>query len=332
MLLYISFTIFLIYEGNFIIKDKSNDNVEKIDGNQTDFEDIIEALKDNISILCLIHTSPKYKDSRAIHLKNTWLRRCNDYLFISTEDDESLPAIKCFKKDGYQYSNGRMRKGLSYVYETYNNKYDWILKADDDTYAIMENIRMFLINRDPTKNHYYGFKLKIKDYYGRRINYMSGGGYIISKGALKNLVTIAFKNYRICSPTPNIPDDIQIGRCLNNINISAMDSRDIHNRHIFLPSSFSEFSSIIKNIHWDGFKKRSYYELTKGYTALGDFPMTFHYAIGDMQYGLEYLLYNVDVVGRQSKVLYDSGNSMTIETAINKIKNFSKTNFKYEEV
>ncbi|CEF69416.1 Glycoprotein-N-acetylgalactosamine 3-beta-galactosyltransferase 1 [Strongyloides ratti] len=335
-LIFILLIFLIIYSLYFIQNyytkiDKISSNYEDLNINQIDFNLISDELKRNVSIFCIIHTSPKYKYSRAIHLKNTWLKRCNDYLFISTENDISLPAIKGFRKDGYQFSNGRIRKGLTYIYKNYGNNYDWFFKVDDDTYAIMENVRMFLMNRDSQTDHYYGYKLKIKDYYKHQIEYMSGGGYLISKETLMKLVTVAFKNPKICSPMPNIPDDVQIGRCLKNINITTMDSRDIYDRHVFLPSSFSEFGSLIKNTHWDGFKKRSYYNLPKGLSALGNFPMSFHYVIGDMQYGLEYLFYHTEVVGRTSRIfnkVYLNKESNTT-FILDEIKKYGKSNFKY---
>uniref|UniRef100_A0A0K0FQN9 N-acetylgalactosaminide beta-1,3-galactosyltransferase n=1 Tax=Strongyloides venezuelensis TaxID=75913 RepID=A0A0K0FQN9_STRVS len=330
LLFFITYLLIFI-QRNYTENDIIYEEDKNFDDNQTDFTEIANELKNNVSIFCLIHTSPKYKESRAIHLKNTWLKRCNDYLFVSTENDQTLPSIKGFRRDGYQFSNARMRKGLSYVYDKFGDKYDWIFKVDDDTYAIMENIRMFVINRNPREDHYYGFKLKIKDYYGHKVKYMSGGGYLISKEALKKLVTVAFRNPKICSPTPNIPDDVQIGRCFSNINITAMDSRDIYDRHVFLPSSFSEFASLIESTHWNGFQKRSYYDLPKGMSALGNFPMSFHYAIGDMQYGLEYLFYHAEVAGRTSRIIRKKplSNGLNPENAINMIKMYGKSHFKY---
>lgn len=58
---------------------------------------------------------------------------------------------------------------------------DWFLKADDDTYVIVENLRYFLSRQNTTNPVYFGHKFKrhVKE------GYMSGGaGYVLSKEAL----------------------------------------------------------------------------------------------------------------------------------------------------
>lgn len=56
---------------------------------------------------------------------------------------------------------GKMRKALEYVYNRLNNSYDWVLKADDDTFVIMENLKHFLSLVDPQLPVYAGFHLKV---------------------------------------------------------------------------------------------------------------------------------------------------------------------------
>ena len=60
------------------------------------------------------------------------------------------------------------------------------MKLDDDTYMVVENLRYFLQDKDPYQALYYGRRFKPMVKHG----YMSGGaGYVLSKTALKKLVT-----------------------------------------------------------------------------------------------------------------------------------------------
>ena len=64
---------------------------------------------------------------------------------------------------------------------------DWFLKADDDSYIIIENLKAFLQQHDPSDPIQFGCKLIqiVKK------GYMSGGaGYVLSREALKRFVTI----------------------------------------------------------------------------------------------------------------------------------------------
>ena len=47
-----------------------------------------------------------------------------------------------------------------YVYEHYYDEADWFLKADDDTYVVMENLRYMLQSYNSSQPIYFGCKFK----------------------------------------------------------------------------------------------------------------------------------------------------------------------------
>ena len=55
----------------------------------------------------------------------------------------------------------KMKAALDYVYTVFNTTYDWILKADDDTYMIMENLKMMLARFDHRDSSYLGAHFKV---------------------------------------------------------------------------------------------------------------------------------------------------------------------------
>lgn len=74
---------------------------------------------------------------------------------------------KCFTK----YSNrnfykdrdhlwGKTKKAFEHIYENYLDEYDWFLKADDDTYVIMQNLRYFLYEYPTEMPIYFGCRFK----------------------------------------------------------------------------------------------------------------------------------------------------------------------------
>lgn len=44
----------------------------------------------------------------------------------------------------------KMRQAMIYLYRNSLNDYDFFMKADDDTYVIVENLRFVLSHQDPS--------------------------------------------------------------------------------------------------------------------------------------------------------------------------------------
>ena len=51
-------------------------------------------------------------------------------------------------------------KAFDLIYEKHFNEYDWFLKADDDTYVIMENLRYLLSKESPGEPVFFGHHFK----------------------------------------------------------------------------------------------------------------------------------------------------------------------------
>lgn len=66
--------------------------------------------------------------------------------------------------EGRQHLTGKVRHAFTFAYQTLNNSFDWILKCDDDTYIIMENLRQLLSLVDRSSSAYLGFHMKVKNY------------------------------------------------------------------------------------------------------------------------------------------------------------------------
>ena len=110
------------------------------------------------------------------------------------------------------------------------------MKADDDTYVIVENLRYMLEKYNSSQPIYFGCKLAAG--YVRQ-GYMSGGaGYVLSKEALDRFVNraLADKEQVICKTRDHTgAEDVEMGKCLENVNVVAGDSRDAMGRGRFFP-------------------------------------------------------------------------------------------------
>ena len=109
------------------------------------------------------------------------------------------------------------------------------MKADDDTYMIVENLRLMLKSHLPSEPVWFGCVFKVIVPNG----YMSGGaGYVLSKEALDRFVNraLADKEQVICKTRDHTgAEDVEMGKCLENVNVVAGDSRDAMGRGRFFP-------------------------------------------------------------------------------------------------
>lgn len=79
---------------------------------------------------------PKNLNSKALHVRNTWGKRCNKLLFMSSRENKkfgsSLIALNMTEETRNTLWE-KTKKAFKYIYENHFNDYDWFMKADDDS-------------------------------------------------------------------------------------------------------------------------------------------------------------------------------------------------------
>ncbi|KAL0165573.1 hypothetical protein M9458_037417, partial [Cirrhinus mrigala] len=111
-------------------------------------------------------TRPQHLKSRTQHIRATWGKRCNIILYMSSEDQLYWKTIRAFQ----------------HIHTHHLDDADWFLKADDDTFVVVENLRYGLSKHNTEKPLYFGRRFMPFVAQG----YMSGGaGYVLSKEALR---------------------------------------------------------------------------------------------------------------------------------------------------
>jgi glycoprotein-N-acetylgalactosamine 3-beta-galactosyltransferase len=118
---------------------------------------------------------------------------------------------------------------FKYLYKRYNY-YDWYLKADDDTWIFVDNLRKFLANKNASTPVTYGYDFKVIVENG----YHSGGaGYVLSNEALNRIGNALNNNYSFCQNTGT--EDVDVARCLRKLKVYKNSSLDDLGRERFHP-------------------------------------------------------------------------------------------------
>lgn len=242
-------------------------------------------------VLCWVMTTKQNHDTKAKAVSLTWGKRCDKILFMSSTEDASIGSIALPVKEGRNNLWAKTREAFKYIHKNFRNDYDWFLKADDDTFVIMENLKYLLQSQNPDLPLYFGCRLKPKVKQG----FMSGGaGYVLSREALKRFVDKALPNELLCFPGNEGAEDVEIGKCLQNINVTAGDSRDEKGKGRFFP--MAPENHLIPEPPSSWYWSHIYYPTKDGLDSLSDRPISFHYISYKRMYAMEYLIYQVKLI------------------------------------
>ncbi|XP_066966748.1 glycoprotein-N-acetylgalactosamine 3-beta-galactosyltransferase 1-like isoform X1 [Macrobrachium rosenbergii] len=276
---------------------------------KTCFGNVANRLFHEVRVLCLVVTYPAHHVSYALHVYRTWGKRCTKILFVTNyvyeedydedgfprrqREDDELPLLTVphasTRRDGLW---NKTRDAFRHAYLHYLDDYDWFVKADDDTYLIMENLRYWLHDKDPEDPLYYGCHFDAIVPQG----YMSGGaGYILSRGALRAFVEAGMKNKTLAYSQG--AEDVQMGYFMAAAGVRPGDSRDENGRPRFFP--FIPADVVVpksKNLsYW--YWENLVYDHEQGLSCCSDTTISFHYVRKGLLYTLEFLIYHLKAYG-----------------------------------
>jgi len=187
-------------------------------------------------ILCWLFTHAGVHLTKADTVRQTWGHKCDGLLFFSNMDDPDLPAVKLDVHNDFGNLWHKMQIAIVHLNARYGTQYDWFYKADDDTFAIIENLRRYLDSeeiREAQANH-----AKRGIFVGRRMNnkrmqrvapseqcmFNGGGpGYLFDRNGL---ATMAGGIGEFMKEKRTHSDDLMLGCAAEAMNITIIDTRD----------------------------------------------------------------------------------------------------------
>jgi hypothetical protein len=95
--------------------------------------EMADKLFSEVKILCWIFTHPDNLKTKVPHVMQTWGKKCNTLLFMSTEKDPNNPNVIALPvENGRAHLWNKTKLTMQYVYEHHINDHDWFIRADDD--------------------------------------------------------------------------------------------------------------------------------------------------------------------------------------------------------
>jgi len=242
-------------------------------------------------ILCWIMTSPTNLPVKGKAIKETWGKRCDILLFMSSKTDPDFPAVGLDVEEGRSKLWDKTRAAFKYVYEHHFHDAEWFVKADDDTYMIIENLRYLLSNLNTSEPHFLG-----RYFQGELAFYNSGGaGYVFSRETLRRFLTVlGMKSVLSCPKGECFAEDVAVGRCLKAMGVYPSNTRDLSDRETFMPFTPKEHLTPRWPVGtW--IYKFSFLPYKDGPQCCSDYPISFHYISPAMMYHLEYMVYRFKI-------------------------------------
>ncbi|XP_015282547.1 PREDICTED: C1GALT1-specific chaperone 1-like [Gekko japonicus] len=190
-------------------------------------EDERLGLSHSIRVYCIILVKPKDLSYWAA-VRETWSKHCDKAEFYSSEKVKVFHSIVLDTEDMWLM----MRKAYKFAYENYKDDYNWFFLAHPTTFAVIENLKYFLLKQDSSQPFYTGRTETSGD-----LQYVNGdGGVVLSIESLRRLHKV-FEDPDKCPEQGGViwklSADKQLAVCLKYTGVHAENAEDSEKKDIF---------------------------------------------------------------------------------------------------
>ncbi len=235
----------------------------------------------DVKILCVVNTHAGHTKRQAA-VKASWVTRCDEYVFASNETDAALPAIRIEHGDEAEDNLWSKTRALGLVLDQWPtlDQYDWVFRADDDTFVIVENLRHFLRSPEVTRFQPRRHRLLLGHILEPDADspHIAGSSMVMSHAFIKAFADVVRAGH--CNPlTRTHADDTMLSDCfLQLYGDRLVDTRDELRRARFhcLNAEGVAVAHAYNNSQW--YTQMHGRFLKSGLDCCSDRSISFHYA------------------------------------------------------
>ncbi|KAK6172456.1 hypothetical protein SNE40_016101 [Patella caerulea] len=238
----------------------------------------------DIKVACFILATPNAK-AKMEGVNETWVQDCDKYFFVMTSKNSSHDVLNVSIPEGRTYLTDKVVYAFQYLHDHYLNEYDWFVKADDDTYMIVENLKFLVSHYKGQEPAYIGSHLKMFAPNG----YMAGGcGYALNREALKKLIK-GYQKPGLCRLTGGA-EDLETGRCLAKMGVPIISSVDKYDKETFQAGELDEY----RKGNLPGWIQQ-YVRNRKQMGQISQYTISYHQLSPDFMRRLHFVIHNMKV-------------------------------------
>ncbi|XP_005074449.1 C1GALT1-specific chaperone 1-like [Mesocricetus auratus] len=169
-------------------------------------------------------------------VKETWSKHCDKAEFFSSKPVKVFESIVLNGSDTWLV----MKQAFLFAFNESKDQYNWFFIAYPTTFAIIENLKYFLLRKDPSQPFYLGHTEHFI-----RIEYVSmEGGIVLSIESMKRLnrlLTVSRKCPEERKGFWNLHEELLLAMCLRNDGVLAENAEDDEGKDLFNTKTIGMF-------------------------------------------------------------------------------------------
>lgn len=193
-------------------------------------------LSNSIRVYCIILVTHQDVSLWAA-VKETWAKHCDKAEFFSSERVGVFESVTVNETDTWLM----IRQASVYAFNKYKDQYNWFFLAYPTTFAVIENLKYFLLRKDPSQPFYLGHTERS----GRHEYVSVKGGVVLSIESMKRFNRLFTVSSSECPEEETgiwrMAEDLLLAHCLRYEGVLAENAEDEEGKNLFNTKTIGMF-------------------------------------------------------------------------------------------